>query len=78
MKKIILGLTIIAFVGVSSISCKSEKKETKTEQNTATEQTYSCPMKCEGDKTYTDKNTKCPVCKMALVEVKHDMENHTH
>jgi Cu(I)/Ag(I) efflux system membrane fusion protein len=29
--------------------------------------TYSCPMKCEGDKTY-DKEGKCPVCKMNLKE----------
>lgn len=28
---------------------------------------YSCPMKCEGDKTY-DKAGKCPVCGMALKE----------
>ena len=29
--------------------------------------TYSCPMKCEGDKTY-DKPGKCPVCGMNLKE----------
>ncbi len=29
--------------------------------------TYSCPMKCEGDKTY-DKPGKCPICGMALRE----------
>jgi hypothetical protein len=28
---------------------------------------YSCPMKCEGDKTY-DKPGKCPVCGMNLKE----------
>ena len=33
------------------------------------EATYQCPMKCEGDKTY-DKEGNCPVCKMALKEVK--------
>lgn len=27
--------------------------------------TYSCPMKCEGDKTY-DKPGKCPICGMNL------------
>ena len=30
--------------------------------------TYQCPMKCEGDKTYTEVG-KCPVCKMNLKEV---------
>jgi Cu2+-exporting ATPase len=28
---------------------------------------YSCPMKCEGDKTY-DQPGNCPVCNMHLVE----------
>ena len=28
---------------------------------------YYCPMKCEGEKPYTDPETKCPVCGMALV-----------
>lgn len=77
MKKLILGLTIIAFIGVSTIACKGEKKES-TEQKEAKEITYTCPMKCEGDKTYTDKNAKCPECRMTLVVVKHDMKNHSH
>ena len=34
--------------------------------------TFYCPMHCEGDKTYTDKDTKCPVCGMALKEVAAD------
>lgn len=33
---------------------------------------YQCPMKCEGDKTYADKDAKCPKCNMALKEVKHE------
>ena len=32
------------------------------------EATYQCPMKCEGDKTYTEEG-KCPKCGMALKEV---------
>ncbi len=28
---------------------------------------YYCPMKCEGEKTYDDPKTKCPVCGMDLV-----------
>jgi len=29
---------------------------------------YQCPMKCEGDKTYSEKGS-CPVCDMNLKEV---------
>jgi transcription initiation factor IIE alpha subunit len=29
---------------------------------------YQCPMKCEGDKTYSEKGS-CPVCNMDLKEV---------
>ena len=29
---------------------------------------YQCPMKCEGDKTYSEEGT-CPVCKMKLKEL---------
>ena len=76
MKKIILGLTVIAFISVSTIACKGEKKEST--EKAATEVTYACPMQCEGDKTYTDKNAKCPECKMTLVVVKHDIKNHAH
>ena len=37
-------------------------------------------MKCEGVKTYTDKDMKCPECGMALKEVEHknDHSNHDH
>lgn len=66
MKKVFLIVTVIAFVGVSIVSCKNEKKEHHEHAEVA----YACPMECEGGKTYTDKNTKCPVCKMALVEKK--------
>lgn len=36
---------------------------------------YSCPMKCEGEKTY-DKPGKCPICGMPLKEQKDDHSNH--
>lgn len=70
MKKIVLILTVIVFMGVSTTACKSEKKEIAKVE-------YVCPMECEGDKTYTDKDAKCPVCKMALVKKKTETEvNH--
>lgn len=38
-----------------------------TEQMEATQASFYCPMKCEGEKTYTE-NVGCPVCGMDLVE----------
>lgn len=35
---------------------------------------YQCPMLCEGEKTYAEPG-KCPLCKMALEEVKHDHDH---
>jgi hypothetical protein len=29
---------------------------------------YQCPMKCEGEKTYSEQG-KCPLCEMELVKV---------
>jgi protein SCO1/2 len=77
MKKVILLLAVIVAVAVSS--CKNENKKVEnTEEIAQTE--YQCPMKCEGDKTYTDKDMKCPVCGMGLKEVEHkdNHENHDH
>ena len=37
------------------------------------ETAFACPMKCEGDKTYT-KEGKCPKCGMDLKEVKNITE----
>ncbi|MDC9721909.1 MAG: heavy metal-binding domain-containing protein [Urechidicola sp.] len=81
MKKVMLSIALLVVIGFTS--CKSEKKEEKstikTEEVVVEEMAsveYQCPMKCEDDKTYHEKG-KCPVCKMALVEVEHDME-HDH
>ena len=38
-----------------------------TEQMEATQASFYCPMKCDGEKTYTE-NVGCPVCGMDLVE----------
>lgn len=101
MKKIVLSLALIAAIGFTS--CTSEKKTDKEEvqkeevqksemdQDKMAVAEYQCPMKCEDEKTYADKDHKCPVCKMDLKEVKqeedknHDIdankkteENHDH
>jgi protein SCO1/2 len=68
MKKLILSVALVAIVGMSFNSCKNESKDkTKTEEVALAE--YQCPMKCEGDKRYTDKDVKCPVCGMGLKEL---------
>jgi len=72
MKKILFGLALIAAIVV--IGCKNENKDVeKTEEIALTE--YQCPMKCEDDKTYTDKEKKCPVCGMGLKEVEHNTDD---
>jgi len=77
MKKIILILVVVAFSAVSITACKNEtKEETKSEEVALTE--YQCPMKCEDDKTYTDKDVKCPVCGMGLKEVEDKTDHSNH
>jgi len=67
MKNKILKLMMIVLLSSTlSVSCSSEKTSEKTEQ--VAEISYYCPMKCEGEKTYTKKRS-CPQCGMNLVEV---------
>ena len=47
--------------------CCTNKGETS--DNKGEETTYACPMKCEGDKTYS-KEGSCPKCKMDLKSTK--------
>ena len=69
MKKMNIKIAAILLIGsISIIGCgesKSKDSETKTE---VTAEAYYCPMKCEGDKTFADKDTKCPKCGMDLVK----------
>lgn len=77
MKKVIVLLTLVMLI--FAVGCSKEKKHSeheKSEQMAKTE--YYCPMECEGDKTYTDKDAKCPVCKMDLVEKKAEMSDKEH
>lgn len=62
-------ILIVMVMGFSLTACKSEKKDhNHTEEIAKTE--YMCPMNCEKGKTYTEKDKKCPVCKMKLVDKK--------
>ena len=79
MKKNILKLAFAVAVGSFVLVGCSEDKATETHEHTHGEEghthgnevastEYNCPMKCEGEKTYKDKDTKCPKCGMDLVE----------
>jgi protein SCO1/2 len=65
MKKLILSVALVAIVGMSFSACKNESKDSTTTDAVAITK-YQCPMQCEGDKTYTDADVKCPVCGMGL------------
>ena len=71
MKKsiLILGTAILLIAGIGLLTgcCANGNKKTKTEK-TVTAEKYQCPMKCEGEKTYS-KPGKCPVCGMKLKKV---------
>ena len=49
-------------------SAHAHKHEATPAEMPSLATTYSCPMKCEGEKTY-DQPGRCPVCKMKLKEV---------
>ncbi len=61
MKRIII-LWLAFLPLVFTISCNSDVTESKSQE------TYQCPMKCEGDKIYIEEGS-CPVCKMDLKPV---------
>ena len=69
-----LGLAVfIALCGISnSCSNASSETETSTTSETKTEEVvvaeYSCPMKCEKDKTHAHEG-QCPVCEMDLKQI---------
>lgn len=56
--KILKYITLIVMVVIGLASCKDTSKKTE-------EITYQCPMKCEGEKTFTEPGS-CSVCKMDL------------
>ena len=60
--KIILSLAVTMFCFTAA---NAQTKKSKAKKVTPAAAAYQCPMKCEGDKTYT-KAGKCPVCNMNL------------
>tara|TARA_R110000868_G_scaffold146835_1_gene367861 strand:+ start:807 stop:1022 length:216 start_codon:yes stop_codon:yes gene_type:complete len=67
--KLLRPLGFVAIFAISSISL-SCNNSTSTEANSeeAIVAEYSCPMKCEKDKTYALEG-KCPVCEMDLKKI---------
>lgn len=69
MKKAILIFGLgLSFTSIGLVGCGGSKS-TETQSSEVTKTQYYCPMKCEEDKTYTEKG-ECPVCKMDLKGVK--------
>lgn len=71
----------------TSFGQNTEKNETLSQNNVHenlhshnhtmhSEDSYQCPMKCEGDKTYNEAGN-CPVCNMKLVPVG-NKSSHSH
>jgi len=61
-----LGFVAIFAIFSISLSCNNSSTEANSEEAIVTE--YSCPMKCEKDKTYAHEG-KCPVCEMDLKKI---------
>ncbi|MCB0715093.1 MAG: heavy metal-binding domain-containing protein [Chitinophagaceae bacterium] len=72
-----LMMAALTIVSVSLFGQDNTKQKSKKQKKKVEILKYSCPMKCEGDKTY-DKPGKCPKCGMALKEQKDDHSNHKH
>lgn len=63
--KILIAVLSIGLFTMSTVKAQ-EKPKMKVEQMEKT--VYSCPMLCEGEKTY-NKTGSCPKCKMDLKKV---------
>lgn len=71
MKKVIAIVLLIAVVGTATFGvtgCRKEQETTIEKQEEELAQQYACPMKCEGEKTYTSAGN-CPICGMALKQL---------
>ena len=55
-----MAIAVFCFTAVNAQSTKTKNKKT-----IADTVLYQCPMKCEGEKTYS-KAGKCPKCNMNL------------
>lgn len=78
MKTILFSSALMLILsGAVLTSCGNQEQSETPEAQADTHEhaaTFACPMKCEGEKTYSEEG-KCPSCGMALEEVAH---NHDH
>ncbi len=66
MKHLKFALVIVlALVSITEVNAQKKNAKVRTEKKMQ----FSCPMKCEGDKTYS-KPGKCPTCGMELKPAK--------
>lgn len=63
--KLLRPLGFVAIFAISSISLSCNNSSTEANAEEAIVAEYSCPMKCEKDKTYAHEG-QCPVCEMDL------------
>lgn len=72
MKQLVFSILTVMAMNFAT-SCSNPENEGSGEHKH--EAMYQCPMKCEGDKTYSEPG-QCPDCNMNLEEVVEP--NHTH
>ncbi len=65
----LLVMSALTIVTISVFAQESPKQKSKAPMQKKEQVAYSCPMRCEGDKTY-DKAGKCPKCGMNLTKLK--------
>lgn len=69
MKRISIFKTIVLISCIGLAGCEGKNAGKETHEHTREQKAaYCCPMKCEGDKTYTAEG-QCPVCGMNLKAV---------
>jgi hypothetical protein len=65
MQKRFIAPLLFIMMACGTEQNKSSQTETVVQKDAVAADTYSCPMRCEGEKTYSEAGT-CPVCKMNL------------
>ncbi|MEZ4855339.1 MAG: SCO family protein [Gelidibacter sp.] len=65
-------MKIVPFIFCFALMTLTACKNNTPPKDSATT-TYQCPMKCEGDTTYTEPGS-CPICNMALIPVTNQTE----
>lgn len=76
MKTVITTTILLTAFLFSSCGNSGNEKSNSNSTEQVEVAMYQCPMKCEGDKIYTEEGS-CPVCKMDLELVTKD-DSHKH